>query len=92
MAVYRNPAGWLHVFRAFRLPSPLSARALQRGQEARGAQATGEAEARASFSRIVEAAGLEAAAMDELAQILPRAELHASAGCDAKAAWGRASA
>ena len=91
MDVYRNPAGWLHAFSAFRLPSPLagSARDTPRAGSARETDAR---EARHLLMRIAERAGCGPKAVDQLLRILPRAESHARSGCGAKAAWGRASA
>ena len=91
MDVYRNPAGWLHAFSAFRLPSPLGGSAWggPRAGSARREEAT---EARDLLTRICTAAGCGPAAVGELLRILPRAESHARTGCGAKAAWGRASA
>ena len=91
MDVYRNPAGWLHAFSAFRLPSPLGGSAWD-GRRAGSARREEVTEARVLLTRISTAAGCGPAAVGELLRILPRAESHARTGCGAKAAWGRASA
>lgn len=91
MDVYRNPAGWLHAFSAFRLPSPLAGSARDQ-RRAGSARETDAREARDLLMRIAERAGCGPEAVDQLLRILPRAESHARSGCGAKAAWGRASA
>ena len=91
MDVYRNPAGWLHVFSAFRLPSPLGGSAWD-GPRAGSARCEEATEARDLLTRISTTAGCGPAAVGELLRIIPRAESHARTGCGAKAAWGRASA
>ena len=91
MDVYRNPAGWLHAFSVFRLPSPLAGSARDQPR-AGSARETDAREARDLLMRIAERAGCGPEAVDQLLRILPRAESHARSGCGAKAAWGRASA
>ena len=91
MDVYRNPAGWLHAFSVFRLPSPLAGSARDQ-RRAGSARETDAREARDLLMRIAERAGCGPEAVDQLLRILPRAESHARSGCGAKAAWGRASA
>ena len=91
MDVYRNPAGWLHAFSAFRLPSPLAGSARDHAR-AGSARVTDAREARRLLMRIAESGGCGPEAVDQLLRILPRAESHARSGCGAKAAWGRASA
>ena len=53
MDVYRNPAGWLHAFSAFRLPSPLAGSARDHAR-AGSARVTDAREARRLLTRIAE--------------------------------------
>jgi hypothetical protein len=87
MKVYRPKNSWMHAFTAFRLPSPLSESASDEGGRA------AREEVKANLKRICEAAKLsEQTACQELMRFLPRAEKHHRDGCNARAAWGRASA
>ena len=82
MAVYRNEARWPHAFTAFRLPSPFAPTAV----------ASAAAAARPLLDKIRETRALPIGATAEFLKLLPRATYHNTQGCDARAAWGRASA
>ena len=92
MPVYRSEAGWISVFRAFRLPSPLSRVAAAREAPAPADAAALQAEVHAALDKIAKVAKLGPRAKRQLLKLLPRAEVHHHSGCGTKAAWGRASA
>ena len=93
MPVYRSEAGWISVFRGFRLPSPLSPVAAARRAPAALQQKQEEVdEVHAALDKIAKVAKLGQDAKRQLLKLLPRAEVHHRSGCGTKAAWGRASA